>query len=104
MMRNIGQQAGLLSRIPGAKQLAMARRLKEMVKVQGQEQALAGLAQELLESAVAGGGPQGFGGMNDPEAMMNALLGGARGAGPGGRPAPRPINKPKVRDARKKKK
>lgn len=101
MMRNIGQQAGWLSRMPGARQLAMARRLREMVKVQGQEQAIAGLAQELLESAVAGGGPQGFGGMGDPEAMMNALLGGARGGG-GHRPAPRPINKPKVRDARKK--
>ncbi len=103
MMRNIGQQAGLLSKIPGAKQLAMARRLKDMVKVQGEQQAMANLAQELLESAVAGGGPGGLGNMNDPEAMMRALMGGG-GPGAPGRPAPRMINKPKVRDARKKNK
>jgi signal recognition particle subunit SRP54 len=103
MMRNIGQQAGLLSKIPGAKQLAMARRLKDLVKVQGEQQAMANLAQELLESAVAGGGPGGLGNMNDPEAMMRALMGGG-GPGAPGRPAPRMINKPKVRDARKKNK
>jgi signal recognition particle subunit SRP54 len=35
MMGGIGQQAGLLSKMPGAKQLAMARRLRDAVKVQG---------------------------------------------------------------------
>jgi hypothetical protein len=57
----------------------------------------------MLESAVAGGGPGGLGNMNDPEAMMRALMGGG-GPGAPGRPAPRMINKPKVRDARKKNK
>ncbi|MCZ7684267.1 MAG: hypothetical protein M5U28_38030 [Sandaracinaceae bacterium] len=37
MMGDIGQQAGLLSKIPGMKQMAMAKRLNEMVKTGGLE-------------------------------------------------------------------
>jgi signal recognition particle subunit SRP54 len=64
LMGGIGQQAGLLSKMPGMKQMAMARRLRDMVKVQGGDQAVASLAQEMLEAAVAGqGGGGGFPGM-----------------------------------------
>jgi signal recognition particle subunit SRP54 len=62
MMGDIGQQAGMLSKMPGLKQLAGARRLREAVKTGGLENnpMMAGLADELLEAAVAsqgGGGP-----------------------------------------------
>ncbi len=64
MMGDIGQQAGLLSKIPGMKQMAMARRLNEMVKTGGLEgnPMMAGLADQLLEAAVAGDGPMARGG------------------------------------------
>lgn len=110
MMGNIGQQASFLQKLPGAKQLAMARKLKDMVKVQGEDQAIAQIAQEMLESAVAGGGgrggfpgmPGGFPGMpggmpggfppgmGDPNELMRALMGGGMPGMPGaGQPAPR---------------
>jgi len=54
LMASIGQQAGLLSKIPGLKQLAMAKRLKEAVKMQSGNPAIAGIADHLLEAAVAG--------------------------------------------------
>jgi signal recognition particle subunit SRP54 len=59
MMGDIGQQAGMLSKMPGMKQMAMARRLNEMVKTGGLEHnpMMAGLADQLLEAAVAGEGP-----------------------------------------------
>lgn len=62
MMGDIGQQAGLLSKMPGMKQMAMARRLNEMVKTGGLEHnpMMAGLADQLLEAAVAGEGPAGM--------------------------------------------
>jgi signal recognition particle subunit SRP54 len=62
MMGDIGQQAGLLSKIPGMKQMAMSRRLNEMVKTGGLEgnPMMAGLADQLLEAAVAGEGPGGM--------------------------------------------
>ena len=62
MMGDIGQQAGMLSKMPGMKQMAMARRLNEMVKTGGLEgnPMMAGLADQLLEAAVAG---EGGGGM-----------------------------------------
>ncbi|MFO0605887.1 MAG: signal recognition particle protein [Polyangiales bacterium] len=86
MMGGIGQQAGVLSRLPGAKQLAMARRLREAVRVQGDNAAFSNLMQEMLEAAVAGGGPGAGGAMGDPMGFMNNLLGGgAPGKGnPGG--------------------
>lgn len=58
LLGNIGDQAGMLNKIPGMKQLAMARRLKDAVKTGGLEAnpMLAGLAESLLEAAVADGG------------------------------------------------
>ncbi len=130
MMGNIGQQASFLQKMPGAKQLAMARKLKDMVKVQGDDAAIAQIAQEMLESAVAGGGGRGgfpgmpggfpgmpggmggFPGMGDPNELMRALMGGGDPGGMmGGAPAARPrtavLGKPKdkrkqERDARRK--
>ena len=63
MMGNIGQQAGMLQKIPGMKQMAMARRMNEMVKTGGLEgnPMMAGLADQLLEAAVAGEGQAGMG-------------------------------------------
>lgn len=85
LMGGIGKQAGLLSKIPGAKQLAMARRLREMVKVQGQDQAISSLATEMLEAAVAGGGAPGLpgmspGGMQFTPDFLQSLFGGGAGA------------------------
>ena len=124
MMGNIGQQASFLQKLPGAKQLAMARKLKDMVKVQGEDQAIAQIAQEMLESAVAGGGggrggfpgmpggmggfpgmPGGMGGfpgMGDPNELMRALMGGGMpGAPPAGAPRPRPTGLGVPKDKRK---
>ncbi|MEM9191982.1 MAG: signal recognition particle protein [Myxococcota bacterium] len=58
MMGNIGNQAGLLSKIPGMKQLAAARQLKSAVSTGGLEgnPMMANLADQLLEAAVADGG------------------------------------------------
>ncbi len=55
MMGNIGSQAGMLGKLPGMKQLAMARNLKSAVKTQGLEHnpMMANLADELLQAAVA---------------------------------------------------
>ena len=55
---SIGQQAGFLQKLPGMKQLAMARRLREAVSTgAGMENPMmANLATELLEAAVADGG------------------------------------------------
>jgi signal recognition particle subunit SRP54 len=62
MMGQIGQQAGLLNRMPGMKQLAMANKLRDAVKTGGLEYnpMMANLADSLLEAAVAGG-PGGAG-------------------------------------------
>jgi len=59
LMGGIGQQAGLLAKIPGVKQMAMARKLKEKIRFQGAGH-MEGIAAEMLESAVAdmGGGGQ----------------------------------------------
>jgi signal recognition particle subunit SRP54 len=62
LMGQIGQQAGLLQRLPGMKQLAMANRLRDAVRTGGLEHnpMMANLAETLLEAAVAGG-PGGAG-------------------------------------------
>ena len=62
LMGQIGQQAGLLQRLPGMKQLAMANRLRDAVKTGGLEfnPMMANLADSLLEAAVAGN-PDGGG-------------------------------------------
>ncbi|HSN82984.1 MAG TPA: signal recognition particle protein [Polyangiales bacterium] len=65
MMGSIGSQAGMLSKIPGMKQLAAANRLRDAVKTGGLEgnPMMANLADSLLEAAIAeqgghpGGGP-----------------------------------------------
>ena len=95
MMGGIGQQASFLQRLPGAKQLAMARRQREMVKVQGNNGAISSIAQEMLEAAVAGGGPGAMPGMGDPNALMNALMGG--GGAPGSRASASPMRQRDVR-------
>jgi signal recognition particle subunit SRP54 len=66
MMGNIGAQAGLLSKIPGMKQMAMARKLKGAMgggKMPGMpgmpNDLMGGLSQEMLQAAVA---EQGAGG------------------------------------------
>jgi signal recognition particle subunit SRP54 len=61
LMGQIGQQAGLLQRLPGMKQLAMANRLRDAVRTGGLEYnpMMANLADSLLEAAVAGGGAAG---------------------------------------------
>jgi signal recognition particle subunit SRP54 len=57
LMGQIGQQAGMLQRLPGMKQLAMANRLRDAVRTGGLEfnPMMANLADSLLEAAVAGG-------------------------------------------------
>jgi len=85
MLGSIGQQAGLLQRLPGMKQLAMARRLREAVSSGGLENPMmSNLANELLEAAVADGGanPNMFG--NLPPGIAGMLGGG----GPGVRKKP----------------
>jgi signal recognition particle subunit SRP54 len=57
LMGGIGQQAGALAKIPGMKQMAMAHKLKDQIRLQGAGH-MEGLATEMLESAVAEmGGP-----------------------------------------------
>src|SRR6185295_10168493 len=65
LMGQIGQQAGMLQRLPGMKQLAMANRLRDAVKTGGLEfnPMMANLADSLLEAAVAGGGQGGMPGL-----------------------------------------
>jgi signal recognition particle subunit SRP54 len=72
MMGNIGQSAGMLSKIPGMKQLAGMKRMREAVRMGGLEglPGMGGMADELLQNLVAQGGafpgggfPGGFPGM-----------------------------------------
>ena len=62
MMGSIGNQAGMLGKLPGMKQLAMARNLKSAVRTQGLEHnpMMANLADELLQAAVAEHGGMGM--------------------------------------------
>lgn len=54
MMGDIGNQAGLLAKIPGMKQMAMAKKLKQSVKMGGGGGGMMDqLAGEMLETAVA---------------------------------------------------
>ncbi len=94
MMQGIGQQAGMRSRIPGMKQLAAARRLKDVVQTGGMEAnpMMQRLASELLEAAVAeGGGGAG---------ALAQLMGGPGGAS-GTR---RKVDRKKKKSARKQQK
>lgn len=51
---DIGKQFGLLSKIPGAKQLAMVRRLRETMKRQGSDPSIANIANEMFEAGATG--------------------------------------------------
>jgi signal recognition particle subunit SRP54 len=76
MMGSIGQQASFLQKMPGMKQLAMAKRLREAVSTGGLENPMmSNLATELLEAAVAEGGPGAAG-------LLQGMMGGG-GATPG---------------------
>ena len=90
MMGSIGQQAGLLRKIPGMKQLAMARQLQQAVKTGGfaGNPMLSNLTGSLLEAAVAGG--------DDPFGM--------RGASRSNAPQRKPISAAKKKEQRKKQK
>jgi signal recognition particle subunit SRP54 len=83
MMGDIGQQAGLLAKIPGLKQLAHARRLQDAVRTTGLETnpMMSTLADQLLEAAVASGGKDG--GQMAQLAQMLQRGGGMPGGLPG---------------------
>jgi signal recognition particle subunit SRP54 len=63
MMGDIGKSAGMLGKMPGMKQMAQAKRLRDMVKMKGggveQNPMMSQLADQLLEAAVAEGGMPG---------------------------------------------
>ena len=68
MIGDIGAQAGLLAKIPGMRQLAVARKLKNAVRVQGGG-GMAQLQETILEAAVAsqgGGGGAGTRALGKP--------------------------------------
>jgi len=73
MMGSIGSQAGMLSKIPGMKQMAAANRLRDAVKTGGLEAnpMMANLADSLLEAAVAERGGVGPGGGQGPQRVIN---------------------------------
>lgn len=93
MMGGIGQQASMLGKLPGMKQMAMAKQLKQAMGGGGFEgnPMMANLANELLEAAVAEGG----GGMPGMPGMP-----GARSAGPK-RKAPSASDRKKQRKKQK---
>jgi signal recognition particle subunit SRP54 len=73
MMGSIGSQAGMLSKIPGMKQMAAANRLRDAVKTGGLEgnPMMANLADSLLEAAVVEQGGFGPGGAQAPQRVIN---------------------------------
>jgi signal recognition particle subunit SRP54 len=73
MMGSIGSQAGMLSKIPGMKQMAAANRLREAVKTGGLEgnPMMANLTDSLLEAAVAEHGGFGPGGAQGPRKVID---------------------------------
>ena len=73
MMGSIGSQAGMLSKIPGMKQMAAANRLRDAVQTGGLEgnPMMANLADSLLEAAVAEQGGFGPGGTQGPHRAIN---------------------------------
>jgi signal recognition particle subunit SRP54 len=73
MMGSIGSQAGMLSKIPGMKQMAAANRLRDAVKTGGLEgnPMMANLTDSLLEAAVAEHGGFGPGSAQAPRKVIN---------------------------------
>ncbi len=94
MMGDIGQQAGFLQKIPGMKQMAAARKMRDVVRTGGLEHnpMMANLANELLEAAVAGDAPPDF---------LQQLMAGQRGQQPQKRKV---VDKQKKKADRKKQK
>jgi len=84
MMGSLGQSAGFLGKLPGMKQLAMARRLKEAVGAGGLgNPMMSNLANELLGAAAGDGrgNPNALGGLPPGMANMLSGLGGPGGLG-----------------------
>jgi len=73
MMGSIGSQAGMLSKIPGMKQMAAANRLRDAVRTGGLEgnPMMANLAESLLEAAVAEQGGLGPGVNQAPRKIVD---------------------------------
>lgn len=112
-MGTIGKQVGLLSKLPGAKQLAMARQIKKMLSAEGGDAALQNLAKEMVQAGVAGSdkgaipglpaipGLSGLGdAMPNPEALASLLGEGSAGASSTG-PRKKLDDKDKKKHARK---
>ncbi|NMC70065.1 MAG: signal recognition particle protein [Myxococcales bacterium] len=70
MIGEIGAQAGLLARIPGMRQLAMARKLRDAVRIQGGG-GMQQLQESILEAAVAAQGGGKTGGTRSLGARVN---------------------------------
>lgn len=105
MMGGIGQSAGMLSKIPGMKQLANAKRLGEAVKMGGLEgnPMMGGLADQLLENLVgSGGAPGGMPGLPPGMPGLPGMPGmpGMPGA-PGSSAKRKPVDKQKKKNLRK---
>jgi signal recognition particle subunit SRP54 len=94
MMGNIGQSAGMLSKIPGMKQLAGMKRMREAVRMGGLDNlpGMGGMADELLQNLVAQGGPFGGGGFPGLPGMPG--MGGAQ-------QRKKPVDKQKKKNLRK---
>ena len=94
MMGNIGQSAGMLSKIPGMKQLAGMKRMREAVRMGGLENlpGMGGMADELLQNLVAQGGP--FAGGAFPGLPGMPGMGGAQ-------QRKKPVDKQKKKQLRK---
>ena len=113
MMGDIGKQAGMLSKIPGLKQLAQANKLRNAVKTGGLEAnpMMAQLAEQLLEAADAEGGGKGKGGFPGLPAGFPGMGGmpgmggfpGMAGMGMPGMPGMAGARTPKKIDKEKKK-
>jgi signal recognition particle subunit SRP54 len=90
MMGDIGQQAGMMSKIPGLKNLANANQLSKMLKMGGggleNNPMMSNLAGQLLEAAVADGmgGPGPKGALPPGLAALARQMGGMPGMGAGG--------------------
>ncbi len=77
LFSSIGSQAGVLSKVPGMKQLAAANKMRSMVKAGGGLESnpmLANLAESLLEAAVASGQAPG---VHRPPSPAKQMVSGA---------------------------
>jgi signal recognition particle subunit SRP54 len=111
MMGNIGQSAGLMSKLPGMKQLGNIKRMREMMKNMGGMPGMGGFpGMPGMGGGMGGipgmGGMPGFpgmgGGMPDP-AMAEQLLAGLMGGGAATQ-RKKPADKEKKKNLRKQQK